>query len=826
MKRNVRTGLEVPEIKRDLIDNLFYLLGKFPEVATPNDWYIATAYTVRDRLLNRWVQSAYQYYEDKSRTVCYLSAEFLIGPQLAMNLLRLSSDKAFHQALSQLGLNLDDLIEHEEEPGLGNGGLGRLAACFMESMATLQVPSIGYGIRYEFGIFDQEIRDGWQLEVADQWLRLGNPWEIARPDVRFDVNFGGHTELYQDSRRRHRVRWIPEQVVQGTPYDTAILGFGVDTANLLRLWKAEAKRSFDFGRFNAGDYYGAVHDKMDSENITKVLYPNDEPAQGRELRLKQQYFFVSCSLQDMIRLYLQRETSLDGFHKKFAVQLNDTHPSLAIPELMRLLVDDHLMEWDAAWDITQRTFGYTNHTLLSEALERWPVGLIARVLPRHLEIIYEINRRFLDHVRAQFPSDEGKVRRLSLIDETGERYVRMAHLACVGSHAINGVSELHTHLLEEEVLPDFFDIMRHKFSNKTNGVSHRRFLLLSNPQLARLITEAIGPNWMTDLDELRRLEPFALDAAFRERWRVVKQSNKVNLAKYIESVTQLVVDPASLFDIQVKRIHEYKRQHLNLLHVVTLYNRIKRNPSMEIEPRTVIFAGKAAPGYFIAKLLIKLISSVAETVDRDSDIRGRLKLVLVPDFNVQNAQKIYPAAELSEQISVAGKEASGTGNMKMSMNGALTIGTLDGANIEIRDEVGAENFFLFGKTAREVKELWSQGYHPHAIYDSNPELREAIDSIASGTFWHQQKDLFQPLVDSLVNHDPFMVLADYQSYIDCQNVVGRTYRDREHWTTMSILNTARMGRFSSDRAIQEYCRDIWDIPLQLPLHSHAVKSSQ
>jgi glycogen phosphorylase len=811
MKRNVRTGLDASEVKRDLIDNLFYLLAKFPEVATPNDWYLATAYTVRDRLLNRWVQSAYQYYEHRARTVCYLSAEFLIGPQLAMNLLRLNSEEPFRGALEQLGLNLDDLIEHEEEPGLGNGGLGRLAACFMESMATLQIPAIGYGIRYEFGIFDQEIHDGWQVEVADQWLRLGNPWEIARPEIRFDVKFGGHTEPYRDSEGRYRVRWIPEYVVQGTPYDTAILGFGVETADLLRLWKSEAKRSFDFRLFNAGDYYGAVNDKVASENITKVLYPNDEPAQGRELRLKQQYFFVSCSLQDMIRLYLQREKTLDGFHEKYAVQLNDTHPSLAIPELMRLLVDEHLMDWDTAWNITERTFGYTNHTLLAEALERWPLSLMGRVLPRHLEIIFEINQRFLDQVRVRFPNDQGKVRRVSLIDETGERYVRMAHLACVGSHAINGVAELHTRLLEEEVLPDFFDIMPEKFSNKTNGVSHRRFLLLSNPRLARLITESIGSDWTKNLDELRKLETFATDSAFREKWRQVKHANKIDLAQHIEQVKEIIVDPASLFDVQVKRIHEYKRQHLNLLHVVTLYNRIKRDPSFEVTPRTVIFAGKAAPGYFMAKLIIKLINSIAETVDRDSDTRGRLNVIFIPDFNVKNAQKIYPAADLSEQISTAGKEASGTGNMKMSMNGALTIGTLDGANVEIREEVGAENFFLFGLTAEEVEFWWHRGFHPRAIYDSNAQLREALGLIASGIFSPQQPDLFRPFVDSLINHDPFMVLADYQAYIDCQDEVARAYRDREHWTTMSILNAARMGKFSSDRTIRDYCRDIWNI---------------
>src|SRR5437870_2237774 len=485
---DIRTGLSPAALAQAVADNLHYVQARVPEIATRNDWYLALACTVRDRLLDRWIKTVQGMLTSKDlKVVCYLSAEFLMGPQLGNSLINLGIYDPAREAVGRLKLDLDELLAQEEEPGLGNGGLGRLAACFMDSLSTLEVPAIGYGIRYEFGIFDQEIHDGWQLEVTDQWLRLGNPWEIAQPGIRFDVSFGGHTESYRDAGGQYRVRWIPDYVVQGTPYDTAMLGFGMETANVLRLWKAEAKRSFDFRLFNAGDYYGAVHDKVDSENITKVLYPNDEPAQGRELRLKQQYFFVSCSLQDMIRIYLQREQSLEGFNKKFAIQLNDTHPSIAIPELMRLLVDENLMDWDTAWDITQRAFGYTNHTLLSEALERWPVGLIGRLLPRHLEIIYEINRRFLDQVRVQFPGDDGKVGRLSLIDETGERYVRMANLACVGSHAINGVSELHTHLLEEEVLPDFFDVMRHKFSNKTNGISHRRFLMLANAGLARLI---------------------------------------------------------------------------------------------------------------------------------------------------------------------------------------------------------------------------------------------------------------------------------------------------------------------------------------------------
>jgi len=815
MNEDARTGFEVAEIKRDLVENLFYLQAKFPEVATRHDWYVAVAYTVRDRLLNRWVKSAHSYYEHKARTVCYLSAEFLIVPQLGMNLLRLNSYVAFREAARELGLNLEDLIEHEEEPGLGNGGLGRLAACYMESMATLQVPAIGYGIRYEFGIFDQEIRNGWQVEVADSWLSLGNPWEIAKPEIRFDVKFGGHTEPYRDAEGRYRVKWIPQHVVQGTPYDTAMLGFGVNSANRLRLWKAQACTSFDFQAFNHGDYYGAVHDKVDDENITKVLYPNDEAVAGRELRLKQQYFLVSCSLQDMIRLYLQREQTLEGFHRKFAVQLNDTHPSLAIPELMRLLVDEYLLGWDAAWDITQRTFGYTNHTLLPEALERWPVDLIARLLPRHLEIIYEINSRFLNEVRHKFPNDEARVPRLSLIDEAGGRYVRMAHLACVGSHAINGVAELHTRLLEQEVLPDFYAMTAEKFSNKTNGVTPRRFLLLSNPRLARLITDAIGDGWVTDLDQLRKLEPLATDPEFQERWRRVKWENKADLATRVEGVTGIAPDPESMFDVHAKRIHEYKRQHLNLLHVVTLYNRMKRDPHFEITPRTVLFGGKAAPGYLMAKLIIKLINSVAETIDRDKEIRGRLKVVFVPDFNVKNAQRIYPAADLSEQISTAGKEASGTGNMKMALNGALTIGTLDGANIEIREEVGPENFFLFGLTAEEVAELQRRGYRPRAIYESNSELREALDRIGSGAFSPEDPGLFRPLVDSLLGQDPFLVLADYQSYVDCQNKAARAYLDTTRWTSMSILNVARMAKFSSDRAIRDYCRDIWDIPLSL-----------
>ena len=806
-----RTGISVDAIKRDLQDNLFYVLGKFPEVATRNDWYLALAYTIRDRLLHRWIESAHSYRAQKTRTVCYLSAEFLLGPQLGLNLLNLGIEDRVRQVVEGLGLNLDDLIEQEEEPGLGNGGLGRLAACFMDSLATLSVPAIGYGIRYEFGIFDQCIRHGWQVEIADKWLRLGNPWEIPRPELRFDVKFGGRTEAYHDAANRYRVHWLPESVVTGTPFDTPVLGYQVPTANFLRLWTAEATESFDFQAFNVGDYYGAVDQKVASENITKVLYPNDEQRQGRELRLKQQYFFVSCSLQDMIRLYLQREQTLHRFHEKYAIQLNDTHPSLAIPELMRLLVDEHLLDWDTAWDITRKSFGYTNHTLLPEALERWPVAMMTRLLPRHMQIIYEINGRFLDQIRVDYPGGEGRVPRLSLIDESGERYVRMANLACVGSHAINGVAALHTRLLARDVLADFHEIMPEKFSNKTNGVTPRRFLQLCNPRLARLISSAIGDGWTRDLDQLRNLEPLAEDTAFQSLWRRIKQENKTNLAGQVEKSIGTTLDSFSMFDVQAKRIHEYKRQHLNLLHVVTLYSRLKRNPELDFTPRTVLFAGKAAPGYFMAKLIIKLVNSIAETINNDPEVRGRLRVVFLPDFNVKNAQRIYPAADLSEQISTAGKEASGTGNMKFALSGALTVGTLDGDNIEIREEVGSENFFLFGLTAEEVADCWAQGYHPYTIYESNAELRQAVDWIASGVFSPEDHGLFRPLVDSLLNHDPFLVLADYQSYIDCQEHVAKAYRDPGRWTRMSILNVARMGKFSSDRAIREYCAQIWNV---------------
>jgi glycogen phosphorylase len=809
---NIRTGLGADAIATALIENLHCLQGKLPQHATRNDWYMALAYTVRDRMMHHYIGTVESIAgtNTDAKVVAYLSAEFLTGPHLGNGLINLGIWQAVEEALSRVGQDLSSLLEQEEEPGLGNGGLGRLAACYMDSLATLNVPAVGYGIRYEFGIFDQTIRDGWQVERTDKWLRFGNPWEIVRSEITFDVKLGGHTETYHDEKGRYRVRWLPQKVVKGVAYDTPVPGYLTPTTNLLRLWKAEATESFDFAAFNIGDYYGAVDEKVVSETISKVLYPNDEPEAGKQLRLAQQYFFVSCSLQDMIRLLLIRGKPLDEFHSYWAAQLNDTHPSIAVAELMRLLVDEHAMEWDQAWAITQQTCGYTNHTLLAEALERWPLPLFARLLPRHLEIIYEINRRFLHHLRLHYPNDDQLLRRLSLIDEAGDRYVRMAHLASVGSHAINGVAALHTELLKQTVLGDFYRVAPEKFFNITNGVTPRRWIALSNPKLSVLISRHIGDRWIANLeDELGRLEPLALDIDFQRDWQAVKTDNKRALAGLIQERTGIIVDPHSLFDIQVKRLHEYKRQHLNVLYLVTLYNRLKRASGIAGTPRTVIFGGKAAPGYRMAKLIIKLINSVAAAINRDPVVSQALKVVFLPDFNVKSSQRVYPAADLSEQISTAGKEASGTGNMKFAMNGALTIGTLDGANIEIRDAVGHENFFLFGLTAKEVGRWKAEGYTPHSIYESNPELREAIDLINSGFFSDGDRGLFHPLVESLLTRDDYMLLADYQAYVDCQQRVSDAYSDQNNWTRMSILNSARVGRFSSDRSIREYCRDIW-----------------
>ena len=806
-----RTGMKVETLKQAILENLRYVVGKDPESATDEDYFLAVAYTVRDRILARWLASKKSYSEHSVRVVCYLSAEFLMGPHLANNLLNLGVEEPMRQATKELGLNLDRIIAEESEPGLGNGGLGRLAACYLDSLATLGIAAIGYGIRYEFGMFQQEIHDGWQVELTDYWLRYGNPWEIRRPGESVDVAFAGHTEHWKDSQGNLKIRWVHGSLVKGIPYDTPIMGYGSGVANDLRLWKSEAGESFYFDRFNSGDYEGAVASKNFAENITKVLYPNDEGIPGKQLRLEQQYFFTSCALQDMIRLHLRAGRRIESFQEKWTIQLNDTHPSIGVAELMRLLMDEHELGWDQAWEITSNTFNYTNHTLLPEALERWPLPLFASLLPRHIEIIYEINSRFLNLVRERFPGDDGKVARMSIIEEGGEKHVRMAYLACVGSKHINGVAELHTQLLKNDLLRDFHDLWPNKFINVTNGVTPRRWLAVSNPEQASLMTSKIGNGWITNLDQLKQLEKYAEDSAFRAEWRKVRHDVKVRLAQYILEDTGFSVDPSSMFDSQVKRIHEYKRQHLNVLYIVTLYHRLKRNPKMAIAPRTFLFGGKAAAGYVMAKLIIKLINSVGEVINHDPEVKNRMKVFFLPNYNVTFGQKVYPAADLSEQISTAGKEASGTGNMKFAMNGALTIGTLDGANIEIRDAVGHENFFLFGLTASQVSSTLNAGYHPRTIYESNPSLREVLDSVSGGEFSRGDRNLFRPMIDGLLNSDPYLLLADYQSYVDCQDHVSAAFLDQEKWAKMSILNAVRMGRFSSDRAIQEYCRNIWSV---------------
>jgi starch phosphorylase len=822
--RDVHFGLDVESIKHDFLVTMFTHQAKFREVATPNDNYLALSYTVRDRLLHRWIHTSHAYFEQAVRTVCYLSAEFLIGPQLGNNLVSLGIWEPTKQAMAELGLSLEELLEQEEEPGLGNGGLGRLAACFLDSLATLEIPATGYGIRYEFGIFDQAIKDGWQVEVLDHWLHLGYPWEIPHPEIAFRVGFGGHTEHFADAKGHYRVRWVPEQILKGFPNDTPILGHRTNTANMLRLWQAQAYTALDLQAFNVGHYRRAVEEKALSENITKILYPNDESEAGKLLRLQQQYFFISCSLQDMIRIYEQHEQTMDRFHEKYAIQLNDTHPSLCVAELMRIQVDEREMPWETAWEITTKTLSYTNHTLMPEALETWPLRLMQQLLPRHVEIIFEINRRFLNEIQLRFPSDKERLARMSLIDERGERRVRMAHLATVGSHAVNGVAKLHSDLLRKTVLRDFAELSPEKFSNKTNGITPRRFLMLANPALTALITEAIGEKWLSDLTRLRDLEKHAGDAAFAEKWRRVKLDNKRALAAYARVKNQLQFDADSMFDVQVKRIHEYKRQHLCVLHAIALYRRLKLDPKRDETPRTIIFGGKAAPGYHTAKLMIKLIHSVGELINNDRDMRGRLRIIFLPDLNVKNAQRIYPAADLSEQISTAGKEASGTGNMKFALNGALTIGTLDGANIEIREEVGEDNFFLFGLTAQEVNERQAAGYRPRDILNDNEELREAIELLRSGFFARGDRTLFEGLIDNLCERDEFMLFADFASYLECQSRVSAAFQNTKHWTRMSILNTARMGKFSSDRAIREYCQDIWKIkPVRVVMNGDVQK---
>jgi starch phosphorylase len=783
--------------------HLFSSQAKSPSLATRHDHYLSLALAVRDRLLQNWVDTAETYTRAHVRTATYLSAEYLLGPHLENNLVNLGIHAEAQEACRALGLSLEELIAEEPEPGLGNGGLGRLAACFQESMATLELPAIGYGIRYEFGIFRQQIGPDGQQESTDPWLARGNPWEVIRPEWSYPVEIGGHTVI-------------------GVAHDTPILGCGVHTANTLRLWSAQAPDAFDFASFNAGDYTRAVLQKVQSETLSKVLYPNDELEQGKRLRLSQQIFFVSCSLQDMFRILKGQRMAPTEFHRKFAVQLNDTHPAIAVAELMRLLIDQHGVDWDTAWSITTAAISYTNHTLLPEALEAWGLELFGQLLPRQLEIIYEINARFLRLVRIRYPGQPELLERLSLIQEGGQRKVRMAHLAVVGSHQVNGVAELHSKLLVENVFHDFAALWPDRFTNVTNGVTPRRWLAVANPGLAALLDESIGTTWRRNLDQLRGLEPLAHDGAFLERWQEVREQSKQRLAATIRQDTDVLVDPASLFDVQVKRIHEYKRQHLAALQIVERYLRLRNGE--DLPPRTVIFGGKAAPGYHMAKLIIRLIVGIAGIVNIDPAMRGRLRVVFLPNFSVKLGQRIYPAVDLSEQISTAGMEASGTGNMKMALNGALTIGTLDGANIEIRERVGEDNFFLFGHTADQLAEINRNGYHPLPWLENDPIAKEAIDLIGSGHFSEGDRDLFHPLLANLCSHDPFRVMADIGDYRRAQNAVDETWRDPQRWSTMSALNTARCGFFSSDRSIQDYAERIWKVT-PVPVQAGQVLTS-
>jgi starch phosphorylase len=814
-------ALDSGALRHSLTNHLVYSVGRDPLTATNRDWFFAAAAVVRDRLIERWIETRRDCYREDAKRIYYLSMEFLMGRTLMNSVLNIGCDEEFRQAIETQGLDLDAIQEIEHDAALGNGGLGRLAACFLDSMATLGLPGYGYGIRYEYGMFNQHIERGQQVEHPDNWLRYGNPWEFARPDVLYQVKFHGRVVSHPDNKGQMGYHWVDTDDVMAMAYDTPIPGFGTQAVNNMRLWAAKATRDFDLSYFNEGNYIKAVEDKNESENLSKVLYPSDTTIMGRELRLKQQYFFVCASLQDILRRFRKVHASFDELPDKVAIQLNDTHPSIAIPELMRVLVDGHGLAWERAWDISTRTFSYTNHTLMPEALESWPVPLFERVLPRHLQIIYEINHRFLKEVMHRHPGDMDLLRRVSLIDESGEKRVRMAQLAIVGSHKVNGVAAIHTDLMRQTIFSDFHHIWPEKIINITNGITPRRWLNQANPDLSRLISSRIGDGWVKNLSELERLVPLAEDGEFRRQFAQVKQANKLRLAASIGGRMQIAVDPKSMFDVQVKRIHEYKRQLLNVLHVITLYNRLRANPGGDFVPRTVFFGGKAAPGYQMAKQVIRLINDVADIVNHDPVVGGRLKVVFIPNYDVSTAEDIIPAADLSQQISTAGTEASGTGNMKLALNGALTIGTLDGANVEIRNEVGPENIFIFGLTAEEVMQLRAAGYRPWDYYKQNAELRQVLDMINSGYFSPDEVDRYKPVFDLLTEQgDYYLLLADYASYIACQRRVEALYRDQDDWMRRAILNVARMGRFSSDRTIQDYADMIWAVhPVVRPQES-------
>ena len=805
-----RLGMDVASIRRSMANRLEYLIGKDMYTATARDWFQVAAYVVRDRLMERWMETMRTYYREDAKRVYYLSMEFLIGRTLTNSLLNMGIYDEVARAFRVVGLDLEQICEMEPDAALGNGGLGRLAACFLDSMATLGIPGYGYGIRYEYGMFTQRIENGHQVEHPDNWLRYGNPWEFPRAEVIYPVKFNGRVTEYQDGNGRIHYRWVDTDEVIAMAYDMPVPGFRTNTVNNMRLWSAKSSRDFDLRYFNEGNYIKAVEAEAQSENISKVLYPDDTNYMGKELRLKQQYFFVSASLRDILYRFKKFHPDFSDLPHKVAIQLNDTHPAIAVAELMRILLDEEKLEWEPAWSIVTRTFAYTNHTLMPEALETWPVSLFQTILPRHLQIIYEINRRFLAEVARHHPGNHDLLRRLSIIDDSGEPRIRMAHLAIVGSHKVNGVAKLHTRLMKETIFADFDRLEPGKIVNMTNGITPRRWLHHVNPGLTGLITRHIGEAWVTDLDRLSDLAPLAEDPDFRKAFRAVKQDNKRRLAALIQRRLGITVNVDSLFDVHIKRIHEYKRQLLNVLHVITLYNRIRGGRAGDAPPRTVIFAGKAAPGYAMAKLIIKLINDVARAVNNDPLVGDRLKVVFIPNYDVTTASDIIPAAELSEQISTAGTEASGTGNMKLALNGALTIGTLDGANIEIRDAVGPDNIFIFGLTADRVQEMRWSGYDPREYCRADAELKEVLDMIGGGFFSPDQPDLYGNLIHALTEGgDHFMVLADYASFVACQERVSALYRDPEEWTRRAVLNTAAMGPFSSDRTIREYAAEIW-----------------
>jgi len=810
-KSDYHKGMDTAALAQSISNHLKYTLAKHPEGATLHDQYWSAACAIRDRLVDRWISTQKTYHDRDSKRAYYLSMEYLPGRSLRNSIINLDLAESFTEAMKQLGFSATELFEVEPDAGLGNGGLGRLASCLLDSLATLQVPAMGYGLRYEFGMFRQSVHNGAQVEDPDYWLRLGTPWEINRPEATFPIKMFGNVTWGAFPDGRPRREWTNTQELWAVPADVPVPGYGNNTVNILRLWQAHGTDLFDLEYFNSGDYIRSIDHAMYSENITRVLYPNDKVAVGQELRLRQEYFLASASLQDILRRYRRNHSNFDALPDKIAIQINDTHPAVAVAELMRLLIDVEGLEWEKAWAITQGVFGYTNHTLMPEALEKWSVELFGRVLPRHLEIVYDINFRFLQTVVAKYPGDVERMRRMSIIEEGRDKWVRMAHLAVVGSHSVNGVSALHGRLLRERLFPDFDQMYPGRFNSKTNGITPRRWLLSCNPGLASLIAQRIGTDWPANLDQLRRLAPLAEDSAFRASWRAVKLRNKERLAALILQMTGVRVSPEAMMDVQVKRMHEYKRQLLNLLRVIDLYRRMKEPGGEALPARTIVFGGKAAPGYEQAKLIIRLINGVADVVNKDPALEGRLRVIFLENYGVSLAEVIIPAADLSEQISTAGMEASGTGNMKFGLNGALTIGTLDGANIEMKEEVGDDNIFIFGLTAEDVALVREHGYDPMREIQANPALAQVLKMIGDGMFSRDEPNRFRPILDSLTSRDWFLVLKDYASYVACQERVGQLWRDPERWTRMSILNSAGMGKFSSDRCAMEYVKEIWNV---------------